>query len=47
MNILKKLVIEETATLFTRLPADRTRSSGHELLQGKFCLDVRKKFFPT
>lgn len=31
--------------LYTGIHGDRTRGSGHKLLQGKFCLDIRKKSF--
>ena len=42
---LKGAYKQEVEQLFTKVDNDRTRGSGLKLRQGKFRLDIRKKFF--
>ena len=42
---LKGAYKQEGEQLFTRVDSDRTRKNGFTLGQGRFRLDIRKKFF--
>ena len=43
---LKGAYKQEGEQLFVRVDGDRTRGNGLELRQGRFRLEMRRKFFP-
>ena len=43
---LKGVYKQEGERLFVRVDSDRTRGNGLELRQGRFRLEMRRKFFP-
>lgn len=46
IHYLTGLQKKERDRLFSQAPRERTRGNGHRLQQGKFWLNIRKKFLP-
>ena len=44
---LKGVCKQEGEQLFVRVDGDRTRGDGFKMRQGRFSLDIRRKFFHT